>query len=109
MHRWQIAESPAIDKLVKTYAFYFQEKHNMEYTEALVFVYEIVMVLIDYILVKPTGGERMSVAGKEIYSATISPPDHPGLRFLFREVSFGWTIDYENKRIVLEWFKLAPR
>ena len=106
---WGTAESRAVDMLIETYADFFCKNHGMEYKEAVKFVYEIVMSVMDYISGKPTGGERVgAVSGKETYSAAISLPEHLNLRFLFREVRFGWTLNYEEKKTILEWFKLIP-
>ncbi len=106
---WGIAESNAIDRLIETYADYFCKNHGMKHDEAVRFVYEIVMSLVEYISRNPTKGEKVSVSSKkETYSATISLPKHLNLKFLFREVRFEWTLNYEKKEIILEWFKLIP-
>ncbi len=106
---WGITESCAVDMLIETYADYFCKNYDMKHKEAVKFVYEIVMSVMDYISGKPTGGEKISaVLGKETYSATISLPEHLNLKFLFKEVRFGRALNYEEKRIILEWFKLIP-
>ncbi len=108
MHGWGIAESSIIDKLVRTYANYLENNHCMDRTEALMFVDELVMILIDYISGNPTGGKRIATGQIEKYLAVISLPQNLNLRFLFKEVYFEWTVDYPSKKLILEWFKLVP-
>ena len=108
MHEWGIAESSIIDNLIRTYANYLENNHGIDGTEALVFVDELVMVLIDYILGSPTGGKRVATGQIEKYLAVISLPQNLNLRFLFKKVHFEWTVDYPSKKLILEWFKLVP-
>ncbi len=108
MHGWGIAESSIIEELVRTYANYLENDHGMDGTEALMFVDELVIVLIDYILGSPTGGKRIATGQIEKYLAVISLPQNLNLRFLFKKVYFEWTVNYQRKELVLEWFKLVP-